>query len=54
MRSLATGFVYVAHDLAEGLIDEAYGQLEAFFDLPQERKDATSWPVPTARPATPR
>ena len=39
MRSLATGFVYVAHDLAPGLIDEAYGQLQAFFDLPQERKD---------------
>ena len=39
MQSLATGFVYVAHDLAEGLIDDAYGQLEAFFTLPQERKD---------------
>ncbi|MCY4664787.1 MAG: isopenicillin N synthase family oxygenase, partial [Acidimicrobiaceae bacterium] len=39
MRSLATGFVYVAHDLGAGVIDEAYGQLEAFFDLPQERKD---------------
>ena len=39
MRSLATGFVYVAHDLAPGLIDEAYGQLQTFFDLPQERKD---------------
>ncbi len=39
MRSLDTGFVYVEHDLAPGLIDEAYGRLEAFFDLPQERKD---------------
>ena len=39
MRSLATGFVYVAHDLDEGVIDEAYGQLQAFFGLPQERKD---------------
>ncbi len=39
MRSLATGFVYVAHDLAAGVIDDAYGQLEAFFGLPQERKD---------------
>ena len=39
MRSLATGFVYVAHDLSTGMIDEAYGQLEAFFDLPQELKD---------------
>ena len=39
MLSLATGFVYVAHDLGAGVIDEAYGQLEAFFRLPQERKD---------------
>ena len=39
MNSLATGFVYVAHDLAEGVIDEAYGQLETFFNLPQDRKD---------------
>ena len=39
MRSLATGFVYVAHDLSEALLDEAYGLLEAFFDLPQPRKD---------------
>ena len=39
MRSLATGFVYVAHDLGPGLIDEAYERLKAFFDLPQERKD---------------
>lgn len=39
MRSLATGFVYVAHDLDEGLLDRAYDALEAFFGLPQERKD---------------
>ncbi len=39
MRSLSTGFVYVDHDLSPGLIDEAYGQLRAFFDLPQQRKD---------------
>ena len=39
MRSLATGFVYVAHDLAAGVIDEAYANLEAFFELPQDRKD---------------
>ena len=39
MRSLATGFVYVAHDLGAGLIDDAYARLEAFFDLSQERKD---------------
>ena len=39
LRSLATGFVYVEHDLSIDLIDEAYAQLEAFFTLPQERKD---------------
>ena len=40
MRSLATGFVYVAHDVSEDLIDEAYGMLEAFFSLPAEEKAA--------------
>ncbi len=40
MRSLATGFVYVRHDLSVDMIDEVYAQLEAFFTLPQERKDA--------------
>lgn len=39
-RSLSTGFVYVEHDLSVDLIDEAYTHLEAFFTLPQERKDA--------------
>ena len=39
MRSLATGFVYVAHDLGEAMIDDAYAHLKAFFDLPQPRKD---------------
>ena len=39
MRSLVTGFVYVAHDLSVGLLDEAYAYLEAFYNLPQERKD---------------
>jgi isopenicillin N synthase-like dioxygenase len=39
LRSLVTGFVYVEHDLSVDLIDEAYAQLEAFFALPQERKD---------------
>jgi isopenicillin N synthase-like dioxygenase len=37
-RSLGTGFVYVAHDLAEGLIDEAYGLLERFFSLAAAEK----------------
>lgn len=40
MRSLSTGFVYVRHDLSVDMIDEVYAQLEAFFTLPQERKDA--------------
>lgn len=39
-RSLVTGFVYVEHDLAVDLLDEAYDHLERFFTLPQERKDA--------------
>lgn len=39
MHSLATGFVYVAHDMSESLLDEAYAYLEAFFGLPQPRKD---------------
>ena len=39
-RSLVTGFVYVEHDLPIELIDEAYAQLEAFFTMSQERKDA--------------
>jgi isopenicillin N synthase-like dioxygenase len=38
MRSLATGFVYVAHDLAEAELDETYALLERFFALPDEAK----------------
>jgi isopenicillin N synthase-like dioxygenase len=37
-RSLGHGFVYVAHDLPPGLIDEAYGLLEQFFSLPAADK----------------
>lgn len=33
MRSLATGFVYVEHDLDESELDECYAMLEAFFAL---------------------
>jgi len=40
MKSLTTGFVFVEHDLSVGMIDDVYGQLEAFFTLPQENKDA--------------
>ena len=32
MRSLTTGFVYVAHDLPEVELDETYALLERFFD----------------------
>ena len=39
MRSLSTGFVYVRHDIPEGLLDDAYGKLVEFFALPQERKE---------------
>ena len=38
MRSLQTGFVYVAHDLPGDLLDRAYGCLEEFFSLPAGRK----------------
>ena len=40
MTSLTTGFVYVEHDLSPDFVDEVYGQLEAFFTLPQDKKDA--------------
>jgi isopenicillin N synthase-like dioxygenase len=38
MRSLVTGFVFVAHDLPESLLDECYEGLAAFFALPAETK----------------
>ncbi len=38
MRSLRTGFVYVAHDVPEDVIDRAYGQLAEFFHLPEDAK----------------
>ena len=37
-RSLATGFVYTRHDVAEDVIDEAYAKLAEFFSLDQETK----------------
>jgi isopenicillin N synthase-like dioxygenase len=40
IRSLATGFVYVTHDVSGDLIDEAYALLEQFFSLPMEAKAA--------------
>ena len=36
--SLRTGFVYLRHDLSEGLIDDAYGRLARFFALDSETK----------------
>ena len=38
MTSLRTGFVYVAHDLSRGLLDEAYGRLADFFALTEPAK----------------
>lgn len=38
MRSLGTGFVLTTHDLPAALLDQAYGLLEQFFALEQERK----------------
>ncbi|MEM7091362.1 MAG: 2-oxoglutarate and iron-dependent oxygenase domain-containing protein [Actinomycetota bacterium] len=37
-RSLATGFVYTAHDVSERLLDEAYEMLATFFALDTETK----------------
>jgi isopenicillin N synthase-like dioxygenase len=37
-RSLATGFVYLAHDIPENELDACYAQLERFFRLPLEMK----------------
>lgn len=39
LQSLATGFVYARHDIPGGVVDDAYGMLEAFFHLPRETKD---------------
>jgi isopenicillin N synthase-like dioxygenase len=43
-RSLATGFVYTAHDLSEDLLDTAYGMLAEFFSLDQETKQRFNVP----------
>ena len=37
-RSLANGFVYIAHDLSDGLLDDAYGKLADFFSRPTKEK----------------
>ncbi len=38
MRSLASGFVYLEHDLSGELLDRAYAMLERFFSLPAASK----------------
>ncbi len=50
MRSLATGFVTCRHDVPEGLLDEAYGMLGRFFDLPVDVK--RRWVAPDAHGQT--
>jgi isopenicillin N synthase-like dioxygenase len=44
MRSLTTGFVFVAHDLPDSLLDECYERLAAFFALPAETKSRFAVP----------
>ncbi len=44
MRSLATGFVFVAHDFPESDLDDCYAQLQTFFALPQTTKDLSAAP----------
>jgi isopenicillin N synthase-like dioxygenase len=39
MKSLATGFVYLEHDLPTELLDRCYSQLETFFAMPAETKE---------------
>jgi len=50
MRSLTTGFVYVENDIAEGFLDDVYGELENFFTLSREAK--ASYNVPGAHGQT--
>ena len=44
MQSLRNGFVYTAHDLSEGLLDDAYGKLHEFFSSPVEDKERYTVP----------
>jgi len=44
MRSLTTGFVYVAHDLPPAELDLCYARLASFFALPQTEKDRSAAP----------
>ena len=47
MQSLATGFVYLEHDLSTDLLDRCYAMLDAFFALPTQTKERLV--VPGAR-----
>jgi isopenicillin N synthase-like dioxygenase len=38
LRSLTTGFVYIAHDLSETMLDACYARLAEFFALPADAK----------------
>src|ERR1700730_233234 len=44
LRSLRTGFVYTSHDIPDGLLDDAYGMLAAFFHIPVEVKQRYAAP----------
>lgn len=50
MRSLGTGFVFVAHDIPPELLDTAYGLLANFFGLPAATKER--WRVPDSHGQT--
>ena len=50
MRSLGTGFVFVAHDILPELLDTAYGLLATFFALPIATKER--WRVPKSHGQT--
>lgn len=47
MESLATGFVYLEHDLPEEELDACYALIEKFFALPTEAKQR--WAAPGSR-----
>ena len=41
LRSLATGFVYLKHDIPQIELDDCYARLSQFFRLPLESKQRT-------------
>ncbi len=44
MRSLTNGFVYTAHDLSDGMVDDVYGKLAEFFAAPTVEKQKSHAP----------